>query len=346
MLETNVEKFILSGCSEEVRRYRESFYQPNEIEHANNQWTYIVELMIITIKSLIPDEVHHGSVIDYKRFNEELKLWYHYRHGENISLLGSLYNDERTYWDYEDDSIFSRITPIIFANEDWAVTRREVLKNILYSSGNIYSIFEGLALSKLLFLLINNPSFDCDELISQVKEEMICFSQKDFVREHSINFKFLLDTYKGNFVIDFERKRIEILNTLNGMNLGSKYNTLKESLNILGEQEVNTLPTFFLGGLRGLKSVCDYNPIKDEEFIKNLCSYLVKLRKGRFSIESLQIDKYILPNVFQYKEGEVFFHTLLKKCQVVKKIKDSGKEISFIRTKSGIYRFIKNISDI
>lgn len=343
MLETNIEKFIICGCSEEVSRYRESFYQPKELEHDKNQWTYIVELMIITIKSLIPDEIHHGSVIDYKRFTEELKLWYHYRHGDNISLLGSLYNEERTYWDYEDDSIFSRITPIVFANEDWGVIKREVSKNILYSSGNIYSIFEGLALSKLLFLFINNPSINYDELINQIKEEMICFSQKDFIMEHSKDFKFSLDTYRGNFVIDFERKRIEILNTLNGVNLSSKYNTLKKSLNIIREEEVNTPSAFFLGGLKGLKSVYDYAPIKDEEFIKNLCSFLVKLRKGRLTAESLKIDKYILPNVFQYKEGDVFFHTLLKKCQVVKIINEPDKITSFIRTKTGIYRFRKFI---
>ncbi|SCG82656.1 hypothetical protein DW1_1060 [Proteiniborus sp. DW1] len=339
MLETNIEKFIICACSEEVRRYKESFYQPDELEHDKNQWTYIVELMIITIKSLIPDEVHHGSVIDYKRFNEELKLWYHYRHGDNISLLGSLYNDEKTYWDYEDDSIFSRITPIVFVNEDWIVAKKEVLKNILYSSGNIYSIFEGLALSKLFFLLINNISINYDELINQIKEEMICFSQKDFIRMHSKDFKFSLDTYKGNFVIDFERKRIEILNILNGVNLSSKYSILKQSLNVLREQGESGLPTFFLGGLKGLKSVCNYTPIKDEEFIKSLCGFLVKLRKGRFSVESLKIDKYLLPDVFQYKEGDVFFHTLLKKCQVVKIINEPKRITSFIRTKTGIYRF-------
>ncbi len=344
MLESNIENFIICGCGEEVCRYRDSFYQPNSLEYDKNQWTYIVEIMIITIKSLIPNEIHHGTVIDYKRFDEELKLWYYYRHGENNSLLGSLYNEERAYWEYEDDSIFSRIIPIVFSNGDWTVAKREVLKNILHTSGNIFAVFEGLALSKLLFVLINNPKNNNDDIISQVKEEIVCFSQKDFIREYSVNFKFGLDTYKGNFIIDFERRRIDLLNTLNSINISSKYDTLKQSLNILEGQGENTLPKFFLGGLRGLRSVYENTPIKDEEFIKSLCSFLSKLRKGRITIESLQIDKYILPDVFQYKEGDVFFHTLLKKCQVVKKIDDSEKIISFIRTKSGIYKFRKSLN--
>lgn len=343
MLETNIEKFITCGCSEEVRRYRENFHQPNSLEYDKNQWTYIVEIMIITIKSLVPDEFHHGSVIDYKRFNEELKLWYNYRHGENDSLLGCLDNDEKTYWEYDDDSISSRIAPIVFVNEDWKVARREILKNILYTSGSIFSVFEGLALSRLLFVLISNPAISFDELISLIKEEIVCFSQKDFIMEHSADFRFSLDTYKGNYIIEFERKRIELLNTLNGINVGLKFTTLKESLNILREKEGHILPSFFFGGIRGLKAGCENTSIKDEDFIRNLCSFLAKLRKGRITAKSLLVDKYVLPDVFQYNEGELFFHSLLRKCQVIKKINTSDTIISLIRTKSGIYRFIKNM---
>lgn len=342
MLETNIEKFIICGCGNEVLKYKESLHHPNLLGYDKDQWTYIVEIMIITIKSLMPDEFHHGTVIDYKRFSEELKLWYYYRHGENNSLIGCLNNDEKTYWKY-DDSIFSRIAPIVFVNEDWKVARREILKNILYTSGNIFSIFEGLAISRLLSVFIGNPTISFDELISQIKEEIVCFSQKDFIKEHLVDFRFSLDTYKGNYIIEFERKRIELLNTLNGIDVGEKFTTLKESLITLGEQKEYTLPSFFSGGLKGLKADCEITSIKDKDFIRNLCSFLAKLRKGRITAESLLLDKYILPDVFQYNEGELFFHSLLKKCQVIKKIKSSDTITSFIRTKSGVYRFIKSI---
>ncbi|MFA5524178.1 MAG: hypothetical protein WDA24_07455 [Tissierellales bacterium] len=342
MLETKIDRFILCACCEEVNRYRKDFNHHSSFEYNKNQWTYVVEIMIITIKSLVPDENKHGSVIDYKRFYEELKLWYSYRHGENNSLIGCLHNDKKTYWDNEDDSIFSRITPIIFANDDWEVARREVLKNILYTSGSITSILEGLALSRIFFVLISNSTISFDELISYVKEEIVCFSQKEFIDDHSRDIRFSLDTYEGNYSIEFERKRIELLNTLNGINIGSRYEILRESLNILGEKEGHTLPGFFFGGLRGLRTDFEYTSVKDEDFIRNLCGFLAKLRKGRITAESLLVDKYVLPDIFQYKEGELFFHSLLKKCQVIKKITEQYKIISFVRTKSGTYRFMRN----
>lgn len=344
MLETNIENFIIHGCREEVKRYKSIFKQPNILNYDRNQWTYIVEIMIITIKSLVPCNSSYGSVIDYKRFNEELRLWYYYRHGDNRCLLGSLDNDEKAYWEEYDESICSRIAPIVFANEDWLVARYEVLKNILYTTGRISAIFESLALAKLLFVFIGNTSISHENLISQIKEEIICFSQKKFIDDHAENFRFSFSTYKGSYIVDFEKRRIELLNTLNEIDKSSNYNTLKQSLDMLKELEKDHIvPSFFPGGLRGLKSYYGNNNIKDEDFIKNLCSFLVKLRKGRISLESLHIEKYILPDIFQYEEGDLFFHTLFKKCQIIKKISEHDTVISFIRTKLGIYRFEKNI---
>jgi len=343
MIENRIERFIIGGCSEEVKKYKESFRQTSILECDKNQWTYIVEIMIITIKSLVPDESNYGSIIDYERFNEELRLWYYYRHGENNSLLGSLYNINKAYWEYEDDSIFSRIVPIVFANEDWNVAKREILKTILYTTGNISSIFEGIALGKLLFIIIENINIDHAELVSLIKDEIVGFSQRDFIRSYIGYFRNSPMSYKGNYTIDFERKRIELLNILNGIDVGFKYNTLKSSFSILAGKEDCVSTSFFLGGLRSLKEDINYETIKDEEFIRNLASFLVKLRKGRISIESLRIDKYILPDVFKYKEGDIFFHTLLKKCQVIKRIDESDRIIIFLKTKSGIYRFMRNI---
>lgn len=346
MIENRIEKFIVGGCGEEVKKYKESSNQSSTLECDRNQWTYIVEIMIVTIKSLVPDESNHGSIIDYERFNEELKLWYYYRHGENNSLLGTLHNIDEIYWDYEDDSIFSRIVPIVFANEDWNVARREILKNILYTTGNINSIFEGIAIGKLLFILIDNVNIDYSELVDIIKEEIVGFSQRDFIKDYISYFKSFPKHYKGNYTVDFERKRIELLNILNGISVGLKYNTLKNSLSILaGKGDCNSI-NFFLGGLRSLKEDLDYETIKDEEFIRNLARFLVKLRKGRISIESLRVDKYILPNIFQYKEGDIFFHTLLKKCQVIKRLDEPDKIVIFIKTKSGIYRFKRNTKRI
>ncbi|WP_352417814.1 hypothetical protein [Proteiniborus sp.] len=344
MIETNIENFIVCGCSEEVHRYRSIYRQSDMLCYDKNQWTYLVEILVITIKSLIPCDSSYGSSIDYGRFAEELKLWYYYRHGENNCILGKLNNDENAYWEFEDDSVFSRIVPIIFANDDWTAGRNEVLKNILFTTGRASSILEGLATAKLLFALIGNPNINYDNLVKQIKEEIVCFSQKDFIRDFNRYFMFSPDIYKKNYNIDFERKRIELLNTLNGIDGCLEFNTLKHSLDIFEEPEkAHEGSFFFLGGIKGLKTNYEKKSIKDEDFIKNLCSFLVKLRKGRIAVESLQVEKYILPDIFQYKEGDVFFHTLLKKCQVIRKISNPDEIVSFIRTKSGIYRFWKTL---
>lgn len=342
MLETNIHKFIIGGCRDEVNRYNSIFNQPNRVDYDKNQWSYIVEILILTIKSLMPCEANHGTIIDYNRFSEELKLWYYYRHGENKSLVGIFGKDEKAYWEYEDDSLCSRIVPIILANEDWIIGRNEAIKNILFTTGKISSTLEGLAIAKLTYILISNPDICNDELLSQIKEEIVCFSQSDFIRNNAKNFKFSTDTYKKNYSIEFERKRIELLNVLNGVCSCQEYNTLIQSLDILIEpNKEHKNSFFFLGGLKGLKTNSEENDIKDEIFIKNLCDFLLKLRKGRIAVESLKIEKYILTDVFKYKEGDIFFHTLLKKCQVIKKIRETNEVISFIRTKSGIYRFLK-----
>lgn len=346
MLEANIEKFIVNGCKEEVRIYANTNSRSNTTGYAKDQWTYMVEIMIITIKCLIPRDASHGSVIDYDRFNEELNLWYYYRHGDNQSLLASILKKEAHYWEYCDDSIYSRIPPIVFANEDWKLVKNQVLKNILYTTGRISSLIEGLVLAKLLSVLVSTPNIKVDDLINEMKEEIMCFSQKEFIENFTEYFKHPLNKYKGNYTIDFERKRIEVLNVLNRIYDKTEYKILKAALSFLCESKSEGYDSnFFISGLIGLRSnISDSTSIKDEEFIRNLCGFLVKLRKGRITGESLYIDKYVLPDIFQYKEGDVFFHSLLKKSQVIRRINDGNSIICFIRTRSGIYRFVKHLN--
>lgn len=346
MLEGNIEKFILNGCMEEVNAYRNINNELNHKTYNKDQWTYIVEIMIITIKSLIPCNSTYGSVIDYSRFNEELKLWYYYRHGGNKSLFKSIFKEETCYWNDSDDSIYSRIPPIVFANEDWVVARNETVKNILFTTGKISTLLEGLALAKLLSVIINIPSISLVDIIKEIKEEIMCFSQKSFIENFKVFFKSSLNEYNGNFTIDFERRRIEMLSVLNGLNGSTEFYILKETLKTLNDTpNKEKVSNFFVGGIYGLitNNVSSIS-IKDEEFIRNLCAFLVKLRKGRISAENLCIDKYILPDIFQFKEGDVFYHSLLKKSQVIKRIDNKNSIICFVRTKSGTYRFIKDIT--
>ena len=149
----------------------------------NKNYTYISQLAVITIKSLLPMKDEEGIRIDYRRFTEEYKLWLNYRNGDNSSLLntqGRVIHE--IYWGQIDDSIISRIIPLVLANKDYSIIEEETIKNILYTTGNLQVLFEGLALTYLLFLVVNNSNghLDNDKLIDSIKDKIISFSQTDF----------------------------------------------------------------------------------------------------------------------------------------------------------------------
>lgn len=348
MLEKKIRRFITSGCYSDTLRYKESIKNriKNDDEiNLEGQWSYITELMIITIKSLIPSQEKVGTVIDYKRFHQELMLWYYYRHGHNRSVLNALKKKSSTiYWNEMDDSLYGRIFPIVAANSNWDVIKDQVLANIVYTTGNISCILEAIALSKLIFEVINgNISFD--ENLERVKEEIVHFSQKDFLDRFENMLMYNLDSYERNYTIDFERSRISLLNTLNNKGNDVNFDVIRTCLSVLDSElnvPVNTKNNFFLNGLKGLlRDEEEELDFKDMDFIKSLGDYLIKLRKSRISPEILAVEEYYTPDIFAFNEGEVFNHTLLNKSKVLKKEVTSDYQISYIKTKTGVYRFFK-----
>ena len=65
-----VKRLILSGCYGDVLLYRDYFNTNDEEVLIDNQWSYIVEILIITIKSLLQSYNEVRNEIDYKRFYE------------------------------------------------------------------------------------------------------------------------------------------------------------------------------------------------------------------------------------------------------------------------------------
>ncbi len=151
MTEENVRDFLINASYVDVMEYEKQAITPVIESYEEDQWSYIVEVMILTIKSLKPSEAENGNVIDYKRFEKELELWKSYRHGMNRNLLYSV--EKKPYENYFteiDDSIYSRIAVITISNQDFEAIKSEVIKNILFTSGNIEIILESLLLSKML----------------------------------------------------------------------------------------------------------------------------------------------------------------------------------------------------
>lgn len=299
----------------------------------SKRYNYISQLAIITTKSLIPMMNEEAVRIDYTRFLEEFKLWLSYRVGENPSLLNAQGRvDPSIYWSEKDDSIIGRIIPIILANQKHEIIEEEIVKNILFTTGNLQIIFEAVSIAYLLYGLTSSP-WETD-LIDKLKENIIRFSQIDYMTKYEKNYRIKIEYYPHNFKVEFERERIHLLNTLNGIR-NNRYPNLEDIIDVLEKKD----PKAFIG-----KIVCSFLYNSDEEyempkFYMSLGEYIILLRKSRIEPERLKIKEYILPDIFSFNEGQVFFHSLLKEAKVIKKEVRDHTLTSLIQTKTGMYLF-------
>ncbi|WP_313756797.1 hypothetical protein [Tissierella sp.] len=297
----------------------------------NKNYGYISQLAIINIKSLIPMLNEEAVRIDYTRFLEEFKLWLGYRIGDNPSLINSQGRvNPNIYWKEDDDSIIGRIIPLILANQRYEVIEEEVIKNILFTTGNLQTLFETVSIVYLLYLIIENE----DSIIDKIKENIIGFSQINYINKYGEYYRVEIEKYNGNFKVDFEREKIHLLNTLNDIG-SNRYPNLEDIMKILNREE----PKTFVG-----KILYDFLYNIDKEynipkFYTNLSKYIIALRKSRIDPDKLKIKEYILPDIFSFNKGEIFFHSLLRESKVIKKEVKDNTLTSLIQTKTGMYLF-------
>ena len=311
---------------------------PNIISYdifRNKRTTYISQLTILTIKSLLPMEKTVGNSIDYKRFTEELKLWEEYCTGEKVPLLNTLSTkDKSSYLSYSDDTYYTRMIPIIVANKDWEIIQEEIIKNILYFSGNVENLFEWLLIS----LLINLRKMAYQEKIEELKNYIINFSQTEFIDKYKEYFQISTENIPNTFKIKFEMERIALLNILNGEE-SNKYPNFQDLLYI----NHDCSPCTSIGKI--VYNSCEsYNHQIIDDFYINMNKYVLKLRNGRIDLEDLKIKEYIIPDIFSFEEGDQFFHSLLNYSKVIKKEAKAGCLTSLINTKSGNYLFKRDPS--
>ncbi|NLJ78948.1 MAG: hypothetical protein GX329_06275 [Tissierellia bacterium] len=301
----------------------------------NHGPSHITDLIIITIKCLMPSEEELGVNIDYRRYEEEIKLWEYYRRGENNSLINILGDiDPHIYWNGRDDTAILRMLPIVLANKDYLILREEAIKNVLFSTGNIETIMEALLVAKLLYLIL----VDTEDICHHLKQEIINLSQVDFMDRYQNRFRAPIGAYDGQFSIDFERHKIHALNILNSSR-SQWFESLQDCMkvyldNLSGDSIIgSSLESYLTGQNIGETKLANY--------YAGLAIYICNLRRGRIDPNALKIDRYDLPDVFQFDEGDVFFHSLLNKSKVIKKEITSEGLIIYLSTKLGIYKFIK-----
>lgn len=298
-----------------------------------DKMTNTSEITTIMIKSLLPDERQRGNKVDYKRFKEELSLWKYYM-AEEDEILKKILEDENT-WDYfsfQDESLYTRIIPIIVANPDYTMIEKEGIKNLLFTTGSLKTLWNWIASMKIISNIIEGRH----DIVEDLKKHIINFSQLDFIHEYENFYRFPLKEYPGNFNIQFERERINLLNILNDVHVEG-YCELKDLLAIVDGEDSNTL----LGNIiiNSQKNIDRDSDISLCKFYENLNEYVIKLRKSRIDPENLRIDKYDLPDIFAFQEGEVFFHSLIKDGKVIKKEVKDNVLTSLVQTRSGMYLF-------
>lgn len=305
----------------------------NEDFDKNKEFSFITQIAIVTIKSLMPMINEQAIRIDYARFSEELKLWERYRIGGNSSLLniqGRVIPN--IYWNEKDNSIISRIIPLVLANQDYGVVEGEIIKNTLSSTGNLQELFESISIGYLLYLIISNE----ENIIDKLKQNIIGFSQIEFMDKYEKYYKVCTDDYLKSFRVEFEKEKINLLNTLHGIKM-DKFIDLQDCINVLDNQNSTT----FVGNVL-YNYINDFNAeLNLPKFYINLGDYIVKLRKGRVDPEQLEIKEYILPDIFSFEEGELFFHSLLRESKVIKKEVKDKQLTSLVQTRTGTYLFRK-----
>ncbi len=350
MIEKQIENFIVNASYFEVLDYKKEGKTPIVESYEENQWSYIVEIMILTIKSLKPSEKDNGNVIDYKRFKSELELWKSYRHGMNRNLMDGVDGKgSQTYFSEIDETIYSRIAVITLANQNWDAIKSEIIKNTLFSTGNIEMILESLLLAKMLFLILRNKSNEYEEILIELKNEAINFTQVE-LSNYENYYRVPRNESEKNYKIEFERNRISLISILNNVHMDDKFSILKTCLKILkaheeqeenNEHKVKDYNNFFIAGLSGLLSgEVISNEVKDIKFIESMCGYTVKLRKGRIDSEGLALKDCTDINVFDYKEGQTFVHPLLNSSQIIYRGKKDQFEVAYVKTRTGVYRFV------
>ena len=294
----------------------------------NGQHTIFSQLAMITIKSLMPSDVFVGSAIDYRRFKEELILLKEYKLDLDNNFKIDL--EEEEYFKYKDKTLYCRILPIIIANKDYSIIEDEMIKNVLYTTGDIATLLEWILISRIIFSNFQ----DHDDPLEDLKQYIINFSQIEFLEKYGDAYRYDVLKSTVNFEISFERERVSLITLLHGIDMG-KFKDAKDILEVLEGKEAKTsIGNLLIDSIKD-KSI-EYNI---EDSYERMGEYILKLRNSRIDPDALKIKEYVLPDVFAFKEGEVFFHSLLNQSKVIKKENNDEHLTSLIQTRAGKYLF-------
>lgn len=331
-MEERIKEAFWHGISKDVARYK-------NIEHdrgyfsidQEGQWSYKTEILLITIKSLVPLQDRVAIEIDSKRFFEELKLWKYYRHGSLKKLIYLANENLDHYWEKGDKLLALRGLILALVNSKKAEFQNVLIKHILWSSGSFETLFEIYALSmSMYYWQINKGNIDKDRMRELIKEDLMSFSRENYLSEYQKYYRKSLDTREGHLNIDFEKEKIKILTRIDSW--------LENREKLIGHELFYEI---FIEALVENQKFDDEETIKDDKFIDAILNYLIKLRKGRVEPATLKLRFEKLNDPFDYSEGEIIEHDLLKNAIVLKRGENDKYIKMLVSSKIGKYRFFK-----
>lgn len=300
------------------------------------QWSYRTEILIISIKSLIPLEEKMAIKIDEKRFLNELKLWQYYRHGSNKTLIDIAKNNNLNYWEVKDDMLPLRSLLLGIVNNNKKELINALVVHVLETTGDIEALFKNLVVGLMTYYwILNKGNLEMDRMSSLVKEDLMILNKSQYLLEFERHYKLKLDSYKGHFDIEFERQKIKFIGKIDGYLNGKDISDELEYLWWILKKGFVDKEVFFR----------KEQIVKDEKFIDNLFEYLLKLKKGRVDPKNLKINDYGNMDIFKFQENEIVENFLLKDSIVTKRGENKKYIKMLVKSKMGNLRFfkIKNI---
>ncbi|AKL94562.1 hypothetical protein CACET_c10590 [Clostridium aceticum] len=347
------------GKTEAMKDFLYKYNENLTIEKPQGQYSYVTEVILIMIKSLVDCETELKVAVDYRRFYEELKLWQYYRHGNPSNFINKFkdnksYYESKFYWQDQRGHGITRVLSVLLTNKNYAAAEAEAYKSIIYLNRHPQVILTGLLLIRTTYMFLEKGFMEREELVQELKNYLIHLQ----LNQLNENIKSKLP---ANYSIQFEKEKIAYILDLDRFrddNIEenpwySKAVFLKGLQNLYAIQAGDQISleefpqddyketiaiSYGLWGMNTLQEPED--ALKDRSFIGDIGRYIYKLRN--FEIKRRSYDNKEKPiDLFQQKEGSTIRHPILNILKIKEKQETPYYTKLLVETKSGIYTFIK-----
>ncbi len=288
--------------------------------------SYLKDLMILNVKSLVDDKNEKVVFIDYSRLKEELVFYQYYGEKQNTPYILNL------------------ILPIILSNRNFKKAEEEIIKNIFSyyeKEGNIKTyeyLFAGVVYGYLIHGLIKNPKLTMEDILAQIKNYIMEFNleRKDVIPFEKIRIYFMQK---------LDRLLRGDLNKIKEENIIDRFLRLLYQIYIEDEEEkeegLKSIKNAILG-IIGFK--IEDKDIKNIEFIKSLSNYILKLRGYEIG-KKTYTEKTSPKDLISLNVGDTVYNPILNNIKVIDKKIEKDILYMKVQSKSGeyIFRFKKKI---